>query len=168
MRPILTATAVALALVGCGDSLAPGEKPGTGNVTATGAVSASGSGIAMFQSVSSGGSNLFQILVAPLSQTAAPSWQIQIVSYSGRLAAGTYALAPLSASSADPTASLYVTSGGNMEMFNSSSGELVITSSSSTAVRGTFTFTATNVSGVGSVTAQGAFNAQCAPGISCN
>ena len=168
MRTTLTAAAVALALVGCGDSLAPGEKPGTGNVTATGAVTASGSGIAMFQSVSSGGTNLFQILVAPLSQTAAPGWQIQIVSYSGRLSAGTYALAPLSASSTDPTASLYVTSAGNMEMFNSSTGELVITSSSSTAVRGTFTFTATNVSGVGSVTAQGAFNAQCAPGTACN
>jgi hypothetical protein len=131
-------------------------------------VTASGSGIALFQSVSSGGSNLFQILVAPLNQTAAPSWQVQIVNYSGRLAAGTYTLAPLSASSTDPTASLYVTSGGDMQMFNSASGELVITSSSSTAVRGTFTFTATNVSGVGSVTAQGAFNAQCAPGIACN
>jgi hypothetical protein len=168
MRTIITAAAVALAFVGCGDSLGPGEKPGTGSVSATGAVNASGSGIALFQSVSSGGSNLFQILVAPLDQTTASSWQVQIVSYSGRLAAGTYALAPLSASSPDPTASFYVTSGGSMEMYNSSSGELVITSSSSTAVRGTFTFTATNVSGVGSVTAQGAFNAQCAPGIACN
>ena|SRR5687767_6061744 len=168
MRTLFTVAAVVVAVVGCGDSLSPGDKPGTGNVTATGAVNASGSGIAMFQSVSSGGSNLFQILVAPLSQTAAPSWQIQIVSYSGRLAAGTYALAPLSASSTDPTASLYVTTAGTMEMFNSSSGELVITSSSSTAVRGTFTFTAANVSGVGTVTARGAFNAQCAPGIACN
>jgi hypothetical protein len=168
MRTMVLAAAVALALVGCGDSLGPGDEPGTGSVTATGAVNASGSGIALFQSVSSGGSNPFQILVAPLNQTAAPSWQLQIVSYSGRLATGTYALAPLSASSTDPTASFYVTTGGSMEMFNSSSGELVITSSSSTAVRGTFTFTATKVSGAGSVTAQGAFNAQCAPGIACN
>lgn len=168
MRTILTATAVAFVLVGCGDSFGPGDGSGTGNVTATGAVNVTGSGIAMFQSASSGGSNIFQILIVPLSRTPASGWQLQIVSYAGRPAPGTYALAPLSASPTQPTASFYVTTGGNMETFHSSSGELVVTSSSPTAVRGTFTFTATKDSGVGSVMAQGAFNAQCVPGIVCN
>jgi hypothetical protein len=45
---------------------------------------------------------------------------------------------------------------------------LVITSSSSSAVRGTFTFTATDpTSGTSSVTAHGSFDAQCAPGVAC-
>lgn len=34
-------------------------------------------------------------------------------------------------------------SGGTMDMFNSTSGELVITSSSSSAAKGTFSFTGT-------------------------
>src|SRR5436190_1172526 len=164
---LATSALLSLAAAGCGgDATGPGGM-GTGNVTASGAVSASGSGIAVFQSVSSGGTSLFQIVIAPLSQSAT-TWQLQIANYSGRLAVGTYNLSPLSASSSDPTASFYYTSGGTMQMFNSTSGELVITSSSSSAVRGTFTFTATDpAGGTGSVTAQGSFNAQCAPGVAC-
>jgi hypothetical protein len=169
-RRVLTLTTFALlslAAVGCGGDgpMAPGF--GTGSVTATGAVTASGSGLALFQSISSGGTSLFQIVITPLSQSAT-TWSLQIVNYSGRLAAGTYNLAPLSASSSAPTASFYYTSGGNLQMFNSTSGQLVITSSSSSAVRGTFTFTATDPTvGTSSVTAHGSFDAQCAPGITC-
>jgi hypothetical protein len=44
----------------------------------------------------------------------------------------------------------------------------VITSSSATMVRGTFTFTGTNASGgTGTVTVQGSFSAPCAPGTTC-
>jgi hypothetical protein len=164
---LATFALLSLAVVGCGGDgpLAPGM--GTGSLTATGAVSASGSGLALFQSVSSGGTSLFQIVVAPVSQSAI-TWQLQIANYSGRLAVGTYNLSPLSASSSDPTANFYYTSGGNMQMFNSTSGELVITSSTSSVVRGTFTFTATDpAGGASSVTAQGSFNAQCAPGTAC-
>jgi uncharacterized protein DUF6252 len=163
-----TSALLSLAGVACGGDgpLGPGSL-GTGSLTASGAVSASGSGLALFQSISSGGTSLFQIVIAPLSQSAT-TWQLQIANYSGRLAVGTYNLSPLSASSVDPTASFYYTSGGTMQMFNSTSGELVITSSSSSAVRGTFTFTATDpAGGTGSVTAQGSFNAQCAPGVAC-
>jgi hypothetical protein len=159
---------LSLAATGCGSDgvLAPGV--GTGSVTTSGAVSTSGSGLALFQSISSGGTSLFQVMVVPVSQTSAPIWQLQIVNYSGRPAAGTYNLSPLSASSTDPTANFYYTTGGTMDSYNSISGELVITSSSSSAVRGSFTFTATNAAGgTGSLTVSGSFNAQCAPGMTC-
>jgi hypothetical protein len=164
---LATFALLSLAAVGCGGDgpMAPGF--GTGSVTATGAVTASGSGLALFQSSSSGGTSLFQIVITPLSQSAT-TWSLQIVNYSGRLAAGTYNLLPLSASSSSPSASFYYTSGGNLQLFNSTSGQLVITSSSSSAVRGTFTFTATDlVGGTSSVTAQGSFDAPCAPGTTC-
>jgi hypothetical protein len=157
---------LSLAAVGCSsDLLAPGL--GTGSVTASGAVSASGSGLAVFQSITSGGTSVFQIAVAPVTQSAT-TWQLQIVNYSGRLAVGTYALSPLSSSSTNPTANFYYTSSGTMQQFNSTSGQLVITSSSSSEVRGTFNFTGTNPSAsTSSVTAQGSFTAQCAPGVTC-
>ncbi|MFL5526875.1 MAG: hypothetical protein ACJ79I_10675, partial [Gemmatimonadaceae bacterium] len=130
-------------------------------------VTASGSGLAVFQSVLSGGTSLFQILVAPVSQSAAV-WQLQIANYTGRLAVGTYNLSPLSASSSDPTANFYYTAAAAVQTFNSTSGQLVITSSSPSEVRGTFTFAATEASGgTGTVSVQGSFTAQCAPGTSC-
>ena len=168
-RAIVLATSAlfSLAAAGCGSDgpLSPGM--GTGSLTATGAVSTSGSGLALFQSISSGGTSLFQVVIAPVTQ-GTTTWQLQIANYSGRLEVGTYNLTPLSGSSITPTANFYYTSGGTMQMFNSTSGELVITSSSSTAVRGSFTFTATDPSGgASSVTVQGSFNAPCAPGMSC-
>ncbi len=156
---------LAASACGGGDSLGPGI--GSGTLTASGAVSASGSGIAVFQSISSGSTSLFQIALAPISQSA-NTWTLQIASYSGRPAPGTYNLTALSASSTNPTASFYYISGGNMQLFNSTSGQLVITSSSTSAVRGTFTFTATDPAGsAGTVTAHGSFDAQCAPGTTC-
>jgi hypothetical protein len=130
-------------------------------------VTASGTGVAIFQSVSSGGTSLFQILVAPLTQTAT-TWQLQIANYSGRLAVGTYDLLPLSGTPTAPTANFYYTSGGNIQVFSSTSGQLVITSSSSSTVSGTFTFTATDpTNSTSTVTAQGTFDAKCGPGIGC-
>ena len=164
---VAASTIVSLTGIGCGSDgvLAPGI--GSGSLTASGAVTASGTGIALFQSISSGGTSLFQILIAPTSQSGT-TWQLQIANYSGRPAAGTYSLSALSPSSPNPTASLYYTSGGTMQMFNSTSGQLVISSSSPSSVRGTFTFTATDpAGGTGTVTANGTFNAQCAPGLSC-
>lgn len=169
-RPTIMRATVALIFLGasaCGgsDSLAPGI--GSGTLTASGVVSASGSGPALFQSVSSGGVSLFQIVLAPISQST-NTWELQIASYSGRLATGTYDLTALSPSSPNPTATFYYTSGGTIQMFNSTSGQLVITSSSTSAVHGTFTFTATDpAGGPGTVTAHGSFAAQCAPGTTC-
>ena len=164
---LATCVLLSLAVVGCGGDgpLAPGI--GSGNLTATGAVTASGSGLALFQSVSSGGTSLFQIVIAPVSQSAT-TWTLQIANYSGRLAAGTYVLGPLSASPTDPTANFYYSSGGTVRSFSSTSGQLVITSSSSSEVRGTFTFSATDpADGTSTVSAHGSFVAQCAPGITC-
>jgi hypothetical protein len=166
-RVMAASALLCLIAVGCGGDgpLAPGL--GSGNLTASGAVSASGTGLAIFQSVSSGGTSLFQILVAPVSQTAA-TWQLQIANYSGRLAVGTYNLLPLSGSPTAPTANFYYTSGGNIQVFSSTSGQLVITGSSSSAVRGTFDFTATDpTSGTSTVTAHGTFDARCTPGAVC-
>ncbi|MFL5639942.1 MAG: hypothetical protein ACJ78M_11245 [Gemmatimonadaceae bacterium] len=162
-----TSAMLSLAALGCGSDGLLGPGLGSGTLTATGAVTASGSGLAVFQSVSSGGTSLFQILVAPVSQSAAV-WQLQIANYTGRLAVGTYNLSPLSASSSDPTANFYYTAAAAVQTFNSTSGQLVITSSSPSEVRGTFTFTATEASGgTGTVSVQGSFTAQCAPGTSC-
>jgi hypothetical protein len=158
---------LALTAIACGGDATGPSGPGTGNMTATGAVSTSGSGLALFQSTSTTGGSLFQLLVAPTSQTTAATWQIQIANYSGRPAAGTYALSPLSASSTNPTANFYYTSGSSIRMFNATSGQLVITSSTSSAVRGTYTFTGVEVNGTSTVAAQGSFDALCAPGMSC-
>lgn len=161
---IATSALFSLAATACGSDGVLGPGIGSGSVTATGAVNASGSGLALFQSAYSGETNLFQILIAPLT----PSWQVQIVNYSGRLAPGTYALSALSPSSPDPTANFYYTSGSTMDMYNSISGELVITASSSSSVRGTFSFTAANATGgTGSVTVNGSFTAECALGVTC-
>lgn len=164
---LATSAFLSLAAIGCQSDgpMAPGL--GSGTLTATGAVSVSASGLALFQSASSGGTSLFQVLVAPLSQ-GATGWTLQIANYSGRLEAGTYALSPLSASSPDPTANFYYTSGGDIQSFNSTSGQLVITASSPSEVRGTFTFTAADVADAAStVNVQGSFIAPCALGTTC-
>ena len=168
-RVLALATAALLSVaVGCGgDSTGPGAM-GTASVTATGAVSASGIGLALFQSVSSGGTSLFQVVISPLPQSGPDTWQLQIANYSGRLAVGTHTLSPLSAGSTDPTATFYHANSGVLNLFNSTSGQLVITSSSAWEVRGTFTFTATDAAGgTATVTVNGSFSAQCAPGTTC-
>ena len=168
---LATFAVVSLGATACGgDSVGP--LGGTGSLTTTGAVSTSGSGLALFQSFASGGQSLFQVMVAPinLGQTGStPAWQLQIVSYTGRPAVGTYALSALSASSTNPTANFYWTTGGTtMDLYNSTSGQLVITSSSTSEVKGTFTFTAANTAGgTATVTATGSFHAQCVPGMDC-
>jgi hypothetical protein len=158
---------ILIAAPGCGggDSFGPGM--GSGTLTVSGAVSASGSGPALFQSVSSGGTTLFQIALAPVTQSA-NTWALQIASYSGRPAAGTYSLGALSPSSPNPTATFYYITGSTIEAFNSSTGQLLVTSSSASVVRGTFTFSATDpAGGAGSVTVHGSFDAECAPGTTC-
>jgi hypothetical protein len=145
--------------------LAPGL--GSGSLTATGAVSVSGNGLAVFQSASSAGTRLFQLVIAPLNQTSSV-WELQIANYSGRLAAGTYNLSPLSASSTDPTATFFYAPNATLQLFNSTSGQLVITSSSASQVTGTYTFSATETGGgTNVVTVHGSFSAQCAPGVAC-
>lgn len=161
---------VSLTAVGCGSDgpLVPGA--GSGSVTATGAITVSGSGIALFQTVASGSTTLFQIVMGPISQSST-GWNVQIASYSGRPAVGTYNLVPLSASSTNPTATLSYYTGGTVmptiQEFNSTSGQLVISSSSPSAIRGTFSFTGTDFSGTATVSVNGSFNAQCAPGNVC-
>ena len=156
-----------IAASGCGGSDSFGPGMGSGTLTASGAVSASGTGPALFQSMTSGGTSLFQVALAPVSQSQ-NTWTLQIASYSGRPAAGSYNLTALSPSSPNPTATFYYVSGGNMQMFNSTSGQLVLTSSSPTLVRGTLNFSATDpAGGGGTVSVHGSFDAQCAPGTTC-
>jgi hypothetical protein len=156
-----------LATAGCGSDSLLGPGLGNGSLTASGVVSVSGTGFAVFQSASSGGTSLFQIVIAPLTQSSTV-WELQIANYSGRLAVGTYGLSPLSGSSTNPTATFFYAPGATMQLFNSTSGQLVITSSSSSEVRGTYTFTATDTSdGTRSVTVHGSFTAQCTPGAPC-
>jgi hypothetical protein len=165
----MAALLLGLGLVSCGgDSISGPPGLGTGNVSASGAVSASGQGVAIFQSVSVGGTSLFQVAVQPGAATGDGVWQLQIARYAERPAVGTYQLVELSATSTDPTANFYYTSAGSMEMFAAVSGELVITSSSPTAVRGTFTFAAeSTTNSARTVAVQGSFAAVCPPGATC-
>jgi hypothetical protein len=158
---------LSLTAVGCGGDGVLAPDFGSGSLTASGAVSASGTGLAIFQSISSGGTSLFQIVVTPVSQTAT-TWSLQIANYSGRLAAGTYDLLPPTGTPTAPTANFYYTSGGNIQIFSATSGQLVITSSSSSTVSGTFTFTATDpTGGTSTVSVQGTFDARCPSGTAC-
>jgi hypothetical protein len=161
--------ALLLGAVACGGNGISGPPElGTGNVSASGAVSASGEGVAIFQAVSIGGTNLFQIGVQPEAATGDAVWQLQIVRYAERPAVGTYQLIELSSTSTDPTANFYYTNAGTMETFAAVSGELVITSSSPTAVLGTFTFTGVSTTNSArSVTVQGSFAASCPTGTTC-
>jgi hypothetical protein len=170
MRPkSMMSLLLVVVVASCGGAGISGPaRDGTGNVSASGAVSASGEGLAVFQSVSVGGTSLFQIAVQPATPSSSGVWQLQIVRYAARPTVGTYQLTELSTSSQDPTANFYYTVSGTMEMFTATSGELVITSSSTTAVRGTFTFTAeSTTSSARTVTVQGTFAAMCPPGAAC-
>src|SRR5262245_17060003 len=93
---------VALGSLGCGDGgiTSPDSlRDGTGSVSASGAVSARGDGVAFFQSIGSGNLRVFQLVVAPETNPQAnPVWMLQIASAAGRPSVGTYQLSPLSGS----------------------------------------------------------------------
>jgi hypothetical protein len=167
MRPtIVAALVLGIGTLSCGGDSITGL--GKGNVSASGAVSAAGEGVAIFQSVSVSGQSLFQVAVQPVTSTGDGTWQLQIVRYADRPVAGTYQLVELSTTSTDPTANFAYMSGGTTELFAAVSGQLVITSSSPTTVRGTFSFTAQSTTNTArSVTVQGSFSATCAPGTTC-
>ena len=161
---------LAVAAASCGgDGLFGPDGRARGTMAASGAASATGEGLALFQSISGGGVDMFQIAVAPAIDPAQRVvWQVQILRYAQRPAPGTYAISPLSASSTNPAANFHYSSDGTLEVFTATSGELVITSSSPTSVRGSFSFTATSATnGARSVTVHGAFTAACPPGDTC-
>jgi hypothetical protein len=165
---VMIAGLLVLGTASCGgdSALGPGDL-GTGNVNVSGAVSTSGQGVALFQSVNINGTDLFQIAVAPVTSGGAP-WQLQIVRYAERPTVGTYQLTGPSTSSTNPTASFVYNSAGTIESFSATSGQLVISQSSPSAVRGTFIFTATSAaSSARTVTVQGSFVATCPPTTSC-
>lgn len=154
---------VSLTAGGCGSDGPLAPAPGSGSLTATGALSLSGSGPANFQISGGGRQPTFAILIYHFINSEV-DWQLQIVkNNSGLLEVGTYDLVPLSASVTNPTAILahYLGAAANPPWlsFNSTSGQLVITSSSPSEVRGTFTFTGTEYGGTGSVSVTGAFDA---------
>lgn len=169
MRPkSMMSLLLVLAAVSCGDGISGPAPDGTGNVSTSGSVSVNDDGLALFQSVTINGTSLFQIAVQPTTQSGGNVWQLQIVRYAARPSVGTYQITELSASSQDPTANFFYTSSGSMEMFAATSGELVITSSSTTAVRGTFSFTAASTANsTRTVTVEGSFAARCPPGTTC-
>jgi len=167
-RTVMTTVLLGLGALSCGGDGITSPGLGSGNVSASGAVTASGNGVAIFQSVSAAGTSLFQIAVQPVTSGGGDVWQLQIARYAERPAAGTYPLVELSTSSTDPTANFAYTSGGTMELFTAVSGELVITNSSPAAVRGTFTFTAqSTTNSARTVTVEGSFAAACPPGTTC-
>jgi len=167
-RQIMATLLLALAVQSCGGDGITGLGSGEGNVSVSGAVSASGKGLAFFQSTAASGQTFFQMAIQPTPLSGRPAWQLQIVRFAARPLPGTYDIAPLSSTSTDPNATFFYTGGTADELFTAVSGQLVITSSSSSTVRGTFTFTAeSGTSSSRTVTVQGAFSAMCPPTASC-
>lgn len=164
---IATSTIVSLSAVSCGSESPVGPELGTAQVTLTGALSFSGSAAAGFQTGASL-PGVFELEIVPLGQNST-AWSLRIFNLSGRPATGSYNIVPYYESPPNPTAN-FVYVGGTVtpftQIFNSTSGHLVITKSSASAVQGTFAFTATDASG-NVETATGSFNAECTPGTTC-
>ena len=162
-----------LAAASCGgDGLFSPEGRSRATMSTSGAVAVSGDRLALIHSNSGGGVDMFQIAVAPPTPSLDPDqrvvWQVQIARYARRPMPGTYQITPLSAGSTEPAATFFYTSEGTLELFGATSGEIVITSSSPTSVRGTFTFFATSATNeTRSVTVQGSFTAVCPAGATC-
>jgi hypothetical protein len=136
---------------------------GSGSLTTTGALNLSGSGRASFQIVSVGRTPTFEMDISHFSQSSLV-WELQIYkNNSQQLEVGTYNLGPPSGSSTDPSAGLIYYTGDaanpTIRSFNSTSGQLVITTSSPSEVLGTFTFAATEFGGTNSITVNGSFDA---------
>jgi hypothetical protein len=156
------AAIVSLTVAGCGRDGPLAPAPGSGSLTATGALNLSGTGPADFR-IMGDRQPTFGLEIDHFLQRDL-DWELQIYkNNSGQLGVGTYNLGPPSESLINPTAFLAYNIGGKanplFQTFNSTSGQLVITSSSPLAVRGTFAFTGTELGGTGSVTVNGSFYA---------
>jgi hypothetical protein len=163
-RPFVRSAAVLLSgavLMGCGgDSTGPTGFPGFGSFTAqvTGSITRTLSGTAVF-----GGDVLgvegFVVSLEPVAGDAS----IGIVkTSSGRPAVGTYVIGEFESA-------LYVEfivdgPGNQHTFYMSTTGQLQITTSTSTALAGTATFTAQNEFGPGQVQVAASFNATCLVG----
>ena len=167
-RTNVAALLLVVGVLSCGGDAISGPGNGQGNISVSGAVSASGEGLALFQSGSSGGQTFFQVAIQPSPLGGGGEWQLQIVRYAARPVVGSYQIGPLVSLSADPTATFFYTGGTNDELFTAVSGQLNITSSSASRVRGTYNFTAQSTSNPSrTVTVQGAFSALCPATTSC-
>jgi hypothetical protein len=147
------------AAVSCGNGGTEplGDPIGAATVTTTGAYSASGNAVALFMSSVSGDLHFFEITVLS-SLGRDPAWELVLSSSTPRLPVGTYTFTQ------SPGATVYATYlvGGPVthDVYYATSGELVITSSSTSAVRGTIHLTGTSGTGA-TVTVDGTFTAKC-------
>lgn len=159
---VAAAAIVSLTVGGCGSDSPLGPAPGTGSLTSTGALNLSGSGPADIR-IMADRQPTFGIVIDHFLNDQI-EWELQIYkNNSAQLEVGTYNLGPPSESATNPTAALAYYIGGTANPlwrgFNSTSGQLVITESSPSVVRGTFNFAATEFGGTASVTVNGSFYA---------
>ena len=158
-----TSAIVFLTADGCGRDSPLEPSPGSASLTTSGAVSLSGGGPANWN-VSGGRESTFTIDMYHFSEQHSVIWELQIYkNNSQQLGVATYSLGPQSDSRTNPTASLVYYTGDpvnpTIRAFNSTSGQLVITSASQSEIRGTFAFAATEYGGTGSITVNGSFDA---------
>lgn len=161
VRMLMRAAILSPALAGCGGPIGP-PADGIGNVTVSGAVSVSGSGVAWQESGEARGASFFQLAIIPSS----PGWQLRIEGFVSRPAIGTHDL--VASDTGGLAATLFFRdSSGSSRSFHSTAGELKVTGSSPAVVQGSFTFTATEFQGSGTVQVEGSFVARCAPSTIC-
>jgi hypothetical protein len=156
----VAAVAIVLFVAGCGDATGP-VADGIGNVTASGAVSLSGSGLARQQAF---GTSMFQVLIMPRAAGPAYGWRLHIIGFAGRPAVGTH---DFLGGTEGLTATLYYTSNGSTRMFKSVSGEFTVSSYSESVMKGTFRFMAEELPESTTVQVEGSFAATCPPPFSC-
>ncbi len=156
-----------LAAAGCSiDSTISIDGPdpaGSAAVTITGAYTASSQGHAWIQSGAVAGTTNFDLVMAPVSFPPVP-WMVFVHSSKGRPAVGTYSIAI--APGATMSARLDVNGASTLTSYVAAAGELVITSSSASSVRGTLRFTGTGPDGA-TVTVDSEFTAMCPPLFAC-
>lgn len=139
------------------------DPAGSAAVTISGAFTTSSQGHATMLSGTYGGTSSFELAIVPTGYIS-PPWLIVVHRSNGRPAVGTYSLVYTLGSTV--SAGFDLRGPGTPTSYVATEGELVITSSSASSVRGTLRFTGTGPDGA-TVTVDSEFTAMCPVGISC-
>lgn len=126
-------------------------------VVISGAFATSSQARAAFSSNVVGDLRYFEITIFPMVYPS-PPWSVYVSGSTGRLAAGTYSLS--SDQAGILTAGVLTNSSAGKALYSAATGELVITSSSTSSVRGTLRFTGASLGG-DTITVESEFVATC-------
>jgi hypothetical protein len=136
---------------------------GSSTVTISGAYTTSAQGHADMLSGAAPGTTAFELMITPMDFPSTP-WIIYVYRPKGRPALGTYSISITP--DATMSARLDIKGASTLASYVATTGELVITSSSTSSVRGTLRFTGSGPDGA-TVTVDSEFTAICPLGIVC-